>query len=60
LTKSIAAKASMLNRAGHKIPNESPSSGTPTDRRKILAYITGIVNGEMLLRREYRSAENRL
>lgn len=50
----------MLNRAGHKIPKESPSSGTPTDRRKILGYITGIVNGEMLLRREYRSAENRL
>jgi len=43
----------MLNRAGHKTPKKFLSSGTPADWRKTLAYITGTVDGEMLLRREY-------
>lgn len=43
----------MLNRAGHEIPKESLSSGTPADWRKTLAYITGTVDGELPLRREY-------
>ena len=30
------------------------------DWRKTLAYITGTVDGELLLRREYLSAENRI
>ena len=50
----------MLNRAGHQIPKKSLSSGTPADRRKTLAYITGAVDGDLLLRRKYLSAQNRI
>ena len=50
----------MSNQAAHKIPRQSFSSGAPTDWRKAVAYITGTLDEELLLRREYLSAENRI
>ena len=49
-----------MAQAAHKIPKESFSSGTPMDWRKAVAHITGTVDAELLLRREYLSAENRI
>ena len=50
----------MPTQATHKIPKYSFSSGAPTDWRKAVAYITDTVDEELLLRREYLSAENRI
>ena len=58
--KALQPKPQCPLRPPHKIPKESISNGTPMDWRKAVAHITGAVYEELLLRREYLSAENRI